>query len=191
MVEGVLLFIGLVWVVMAIAVGMDASDKDRNSGLWFLITLVFGIFGLLAYVIAGSGDNSDPPPQRVCTDCERTVNSRYCPDCGKRMVDLTESDSPSESTSDSESEQYDSIQGHLLLNSPAVGYLIFALVGLVCGAMLADIVVVPFESLPTVSLWITWSVTIAGAVMVPAWWHNFGRERAERKWGLESEQTSE
>lgn len=47
---GIFLFlVGVFWIGAAISVGYDAHKHGGNGPLWFLIILVTGIFGVIAY----------------------------------------------------------------------------------------------------------------------------------------------
>jgi len=41
--------IAVLWIIIALAVGIDAESQDRNPWAWFGVTLIFGIFALLVY----------------------------------------------------------------------------------------------------------------------------------------------
>ncbi len=43
----------LIWFAFAILTGLAAKKRNRNAGGWFLIGLVFGIFGLIAVLVVG------------------------------------------------------------------------------------------------------------------------------------------
>lgn len=65
----------LVWVIK------DANSRGTSAGAWLIIVLIFGILGLLAYLVAR-------PQGRLinCPNCgmQRPITSLVCPHCGYR-----------------------------------------------------------------------------------------------------------
>jgi uncharacterized protein YhhL (DUF1145 family) len=67
----------LVWVVK------DAQNRGTSAGAWLVIVLLFGVLGLLAYLIAR------PKGKLVsCPECgkQKPITDAICPHCGKRVV---------------------------------------------------------------------------------------------------------
>jgi len=62
-------------------VAKDASSRGTSAGAWLVIVLLFGILGLLAYLVAR-------PQGRLmaCPNCsrQRPITSIICPHCGYR-----------------------------------------------------------------------------------------------------------
>lgn len=49
--SGLLILIGIGWFVIAVLVMMDADHRPNNAFAWFFITLIAGVFGVLAYLL--------------------------------------------------------------------------------------------------------------------------------------------
>jgi ABC-type transport system involved in multi-copper enzyme maturation permease subunit len=67
----------LVWVVK------DAQNRGASAGAWLLIVLIFGILGLLAYLVAR------PQGKLVaCPNCgkNKPIRDQICPHCGARVA---------------------------------------------------------------------------------------------------------
>lgn len=67
----------LVWVVK------DAQARGTSPGAWLIIVLLFGLLGLLAYMIAR------PKGKLVsCPECgkKKPISDAICPHCGRRVV---------------------------------------------------------------------------------------------------------
>ena len=67
----------LVWVVR------DAQARGASAGAWIIIVLLFGVLGLLAYLVAR------PRGKLVeCPECGRKkpIGDGICPHCGRRVV---------------------------------------------------------------------------------------------------------
>jgi|SRR3972149_6612619 len=62
-------------------VAKDANSRGTSAGAWLLIVLLFGLLGLLAYLVAR-------PQGRLiaCPNCsrQRPITSLVCPHCGYR-----------------------------------------------------------------------------------------------------------
>jgi len=61
-----------------------------SGGLWLIIVIITGIFGLIIYLIVrkdkqGPATAAAAPVTRVCTSCGRAVSPevKFCPHCGK------------------------------------------------------------------------------------------------------------
>jgi hypothetical protein len=46
-----LLAIAVIWIVLAIGVGLDARERGGDGTVWFLVVAFFGVFGVFAYAI--------------------------------------------------------------------------------------------------------------------------------------------
>jgi ABC-type transport system involved in multi-copper enzyme maturation permease subunit len=67
----------LVWVIK------DAQARGTSAGAWLIIVLLFGVFGLLAYLVARPKGKLMPCP--ACGKMKPIVDP-ICPHCGKRVV---------------------------------------------------------------------------------------------------------
>jgi len=67
----------LVWVIK------DAQARGTSAGAWLVVVLLFGILGLLVYLIARPKGKLVP-----CPECGRRkpITDSICPHCGKRVV---------------------------------------------------------------------------------------------------------
>lgn len=67
----------LVWIVK------DAQARGTSAGAWLVIVLLFGVLGLLAYLIARPKGKLVP-----CPECgkQKPIIDPICPHCGKRVV---------------------------------------------------------------------------------------------------------
>lgn len=59
------MFIALLWLVLAVAVSFHAKGKDRSGLLWFVVVFIFGIFGVVFYLLAITSGSSDESPDNV------------------------------------------------------------------------------------------------------------------------------
>jgi hypothetical protein len=91
----------LVWVIMFviwIAIGIwmykDAEKRGKSGALWLIIGLLFGIIGLIVWLIVRPPERSfyekkDEQPQhdRSCPECGRPIpmDANVCPYCGKKF----------------------------------------------------------------------------------------------------------
>jgi len=67
----------LVWVIK------DAQNRGASAGAWVFIVFLFGLLGLLAYLVAR--------PQGKLVDCpncgrKKPIRDQVCPHCGARVV---------------------------------------------------------------------------------------------------------
>jgi hypothetical protein len=67
----------LVWVVR------DAQSRGASAGAWLVIVLLFGVLGLLAYLVARPQGKLVP-----CPECgkRKPIADAICPHCGIRVV---------------------------------------------------------------------------------------------------------
>lgn len=67
----------LVWVIK------DAQSRGASAGAWLVIVLLFGILGLLAYLVARPKGKLVP-----CPECgkQKPITDAICPHCGRRVV---------------------------------------------------------------------------------------------------------
>jgi len=67
----------LVWVVK------DSQARGASAGAWTVIVIVFGILGLLAYLVARPKGKLVP-----CPECgkNKPITDAICPHCGKRVA---------------------------------------------------------------------------------------------------------
>ena len=77
----------LVWLVINIAILVwvirDAQSRGASAGAWVVIVILFGILGLLAYLVARPKGKLVP-----CPECgkQKPITDAICPHCGKRVV---------------------------------------------------------------------------------------------------------
>lgn len=67
----------LVWVIQ------DAQNRGASAGAWLVIVLIFGLWGLLAYLVAR------PQGKLVeCPNCgkKKPIRDQVCPHCGQRVL---------------------------------------------------------------------------------------------------------
>ena len=96
----VVLFVmfAFVWGMVAFAVGIDASRRDRNGGFWAVLTILTGLFGAVLYGLVvlttsdpsddrESGDERDSGLVRVCPTCSSKCDTaqNYCGECGAEL----------------------------------------------------------------------------------------------------------
>ena len=67
----------LVWVIK------DADARGTSAGAWVVVVFLFGVFGLLAYMIARPNGKLVPCPQ--CGK-KKPITDAICPHCGQRVV---------------------------------------------------------------------------------------------------------
>lgn len=67
----------LVWVVQ------DANNRGTSAGAWLIIVLIFGVLGLLAYLVARPQGKLVP-----CPNCgkDKPIRDQVCPHCGAKVV---------------------------------------------------------------------------------------------------------
>lgn len=56
-----------VWGMVAFAIGIDASRRDRNGGFWAVLTFLTGLFGAVLYGLVVL-TTSDPTNDRESVD---------------------------------------------------------------------------------------------------------------------------
>lgn len=85
----ILLFI--VWLFICVWVYRDAEKRGKNGALWLIICLLFGIIGLIIWVIVRPPETSfyekKRDTRRSCPDCGREIpfDANICPYCGKKF----------------------------------------------------------------------------------------------------------
>jgi len=85
----VIAFIGfLVWVLLAMLVAGDASNRGYSGLAWFLITLVFGVIGVLFYLVLRT--EGSPDVVIICPSCKTSnpEENQYCAGCGTEISGL-------------------------------------------------------------------------------------------------------
>jgi hypothetical protein len=86
--------VALLWGMVAFAISIDASRRERHSGFWTLLTFLTGLFGAILYglVVLTTSDPSDEgrPDEEadsglvcVCPTCSSRCDSsqNYCDEC--------------------------------------------------------------------------------------------------------------
>lgn len=77
-----------IWIICAIVGAAAAGSRNRSAGAWFIICLVFGLFGLAALFLM---DPLPGPPEiaasdaRACPHCAETIKkaANVCKHCGR------------------------------------------------------------------------------------------------------------
>lgn len=79
---GALLFL-IINIAILIWVIRDAQARGSSAGAWVIIVLLFGVLGLLAYLVARPKGKLVP-----CPECgkQKPITDTICPHCGKRVV---------------------------------------------------------------------------------------------------------
>jgi len=80
----VFLLIALVWIGLAVYVGVDAESNGMHGAGWFIIVLFTGIFGLLYYSTKTPSVKEQELEQRVS---QLELNATYCPECGTELIE--------------------------------------------------------------------------------------------------------
>lgn len=78
----------LLWILIAIAIGIHASNRDRSGFIWFLVTFFLGLFGVVIYLLVISGgDDDEPEDVRVCSNCStgHAGSPNFCSNCGEPL----------------------------------------------------------------------------------------------------------
>jgi len=80
---GTLLLVLVVNIALLVWVIKDAQARGASAGAWIVIVLLFGILGLLAYLVARPKGKLVP-----CPECgkQKPITDAICPHCGKRVV---------------------------------------------------------------------------------------------------------
>ena len=78
------------WFSVAIAVGVHALDRDRSGFFWGVLTMIAGIFGVIAYLVVIGNELDDPDRGErvvVCPNCSarHAESPQYCSDCGEPL----------------------------------------------------------------------------------------------------------
>jgi len=77
MIHQLIIIIGLLWVILAVAVGSHARGHNRSGILWFSFVLVTGIFGLAFYLLAITSNSAEPIAGRSLDDKIISKGPRY------------------------------------------------------------------------------------------------------------------
>ena len=83
-----------IWLALAIAVAILASNRGRSSAAWFLLSLVIsppiaGVFLLVSKNLAEAREAGPTPETHVrCPDCAELVRNeaKVCRHCGCKLV---------------------------------------------------------------------------------------------------------
>lgn len=89
------LIVALLWLLVSIAVGVNAMDHDRSPFFWGLLTILTGLIGVIIYLIVLGNELDDPDrdePVVVCPNCStrHTNDLAYCSDCGEPLSEEDE-----------------------------------------------------------------------------------------------------
>ncbi|MDD5779118.1 MAG: zinc ribbon domain-containing protein [Candidatus Thermoplasmatota archaeon] len=97
---GALCFFWIIMFVIWIAIGVwmykDAEKRGKSGALWLIIGLLFGIIGLIVWLIVRPPEPSfyeskaqerEEKPRRSCPECGREIplDANTCPYCGKKF----------------------------------------------------------------------------------------------------------
>lgn len=84
--SGILVFIALLWIVQAIAVGAIANQRRRNPLAWALLAIVTSPFVAAILLVAAPIDKR---PRVECLNCGEMVitDAKVCHFCGKQSGD--------------------------------------------------------------------------------------------------------
>lgn len=94
--HGAVLVLSLLWITVAVAVGIHASSRNRSGFVWGLVTFLLGVFGVVVYLLAllitddppGDEDGDDDATRvRTCPACETEHDGspNYCSECGEPL----------------------------------------------------------------------------------------------------------
>lgn len=94
--HGVFLVLSLLWITVAVAVGIHASSRNRSGFVWGLATFLLGIVGVVVYLLAllltddppdGEDGNDDIDRFRRCPACSTRHEGEpnYCAECGEPL----------------------------------------------------------------------------------------------------------
>jgi MFS family permease len=87
----------IIWIAIGIWMYKDAEKRGKSGALWLIIGLLFGIIGLIVWLIVRPPEPSfyekkaaQPQPQqqdRNCPECGRNIpmDANVCPYCGKKF----------------------------------------------------------------------------------------------------------
>lgn len=83
----------VIWIGLAIACSIVASNKDRSVFGWFILGLLFSLIALIIVIVLPSRkptSNSTPHPDTHvrCPDCREFVlrDARVCKHCGCKLI---------------------------------------------------------------------------------------------------------
>ncbi len=79
----------IAWIVIGVWMYKDAEKRGKDGALWLIIGLLFGIIGLIIWLIVRPPEKSAGKAStgRACPDCGRTIpfDANICPYCGKKF----------------------------------------------------------------------------------------------------------
>jgi hypothetical protein len=85
----------VIWIAIGIWMYKDAEKRGKSGALWLIIGLLFGIIGLIVWLIVRPPEPSfyekKAAPQeaqaRNCPECGRSIpmDANVCPYCGKKF----------------------------------------------------------------------------------------------------------
>ncbi len=88
----VLMFI--IWIAIGVWMYRDAEKRGKSGALWLIIGLLFGIIGLIIWLIVRPPEPSfyekkadTEKKDRICPGCGRSIpfDAKVCPYCGKNF----------------------------------------------------------------------------------------------------------
>jgi len=187
-------WIVLVWLLLAIGVGLDAEDRDKGGFQWFSIVLVTGILGLTYYISKLPSEKETELEERI-TQLE--AQQEYCPKCGNRLsdnacpscnykIEFPDQEQGGEYSGDQGSGRRswvspEDIDAEGTWFAKTIGYIIVSIVSLFIGVIFWHAIaskLVPFEGLPPnetilnlhrhikdIGLALTFSLTLFGILL--------------------------
>lgn len=78
------------WLLVAVAVGVNAIDHDRSPFFWGVLTVLTGLIGVIVYLVVIGNELDDPDRTEgvvVCPNCStrHPDSPAYCSDCGEPL----------------------------------------------------------------------------------------------------------
>lgn len=91
----VYVIIFIIWIGIGVWMYRDAEKRGKSGALWLIIGLLFGIIGLIIWLIVRPPEPSfyekkaagKEQKDRICPSCGRTIpfDAKVCPYCGKNF----------------------------------------------------------------------------------------------------------
>jgi len=85
----------IIWIAIGVWMYRDAEKRGKSGALWLIIGLLFGILGLIIWLIVRPSEPSfyerkaagEEKKERICPSCGRSIpfDAKVCPYCGKNF----------------------------------------------------------------------------------------------------------
>jgi len=85
----------IIWIAIGVWMYRDAEKRGKSGALWLIIGLLFGIIGLIIWLIVRPPEPSfyekkvagEEKKERICPSCGRSIpfDAKVCPYCGKNF----------------------------------------------------------------------------------------------------------